>query len=128
MSCHKNRVTVHIITLWCKRVMSLITMRFLMEIWFILRAIKPRFNGYNHGNLLNSTLVVILYEIYETRRRLVPFHIKTESKALQDAFHNCNFDLVMMTFWVRLKKTRKQTQSRLRFDHEKLGYPGVAGT
>ena len=45
---------------------------------------------------------------------------KIESKALQDAFHNCNFDLVMMTFWVRLKKTRKQTQSRLRFDLEKL--------
>ena len=34
----------------------------------------------------------------------------------------------MMTFRVRLKKTRKPTQSRLRFDLEKVRDPDVAGT
>ena len=37
-------------------------------------------------------------------------------------------DLVMMTFRVRLKKAKKPTQSRLRFDREKLRNPDVAGT
>ena len=37
-------------------------------------------------------------------------------------------DLVMMTFQVRLKKTKKPTQSKLRFDLEKLRNPDVAGT
>ena len=37
-------------------------------------------------------------------------------------------DLVMMTFRVRLKKTKKPTQSRLRFDLDKLRNPDVAGT
>ena len=35
-------------------------------------------------------------------------------------------DLVMMTFHVRLKKTRKPNQPRLRFDLEKLRDPDVA--
>ena len=35
---------------------------------------------------------------------------------------------MMMTFRVRLKKTRKPTQSRLSFDLEKLRDPDVAGT
>ena len=34
----------------------------------------------------------------------------------------------MMTFRVRLKKTKKPTQSRLRFDLDKLRNPDVAGT
>ena len=34
----------------------------------------------------------------------------------------------MMTFRVRLKKTKKPTRSRLRFDLEKLRKPDVAGT
>ena len=37
-------------------------------------------------------------------------------------------DLVMMTFQVRLKKTRKPNQPRLRFDLEKLRDPDVACT
>ena len=68
-SCHKNRV----VTLWCVDVTSLTTsvptMRFLIEIMFILKAIKSTFKGqYDKQNL---TLVVISYEIYETHQRLV---------------------------------------------------------
>ena len=37
-------------------------------------------------------------------------------------------DLVMMTFQIRLKKTRKPNQPRLRFDLEKLRDPDVACT
>ena len=37
-------------------------------------------------------------------------------------------DLVMMTFRVRLKKTKMQNQSRLDFDLEKLRNPDEAGT
>ena len=37
-------------------------------------------------------------------------------------------DLVMMTFRVRLKKTKKPIQSRLRFDLDKLRNPDMAGT
>ena len=37
-------------------------------------------------------------------------------------------DLVVMTFRVCLKKTKKPTQSRLRFDLEKLRNPDVTGT
>ena len=37
-------------------------------------------------------------------------------------------DLVMMTYRIRLKKTEKPTQSRLRFDLDKLRNPDVAGT
>ena len=44
-------------------------MRFLIEIIFMLKAIRAHFKGsYDKQNL---TLVVISYEIYETRRRLV---------------------------------------------------------
>ena len=38
-----------------------------------------------------------------------------------------NHYLVMMIFRVRLKKTKKQTKSRLRFNLEKLIDPDVAG-
>ena len=72
-SCHKNRMTTRVITLWRIHVTSLTTsvstMRFLLEIVFILKAIKSHFKGsYNKQNL---TLMVISYEIYETRQRLV---------------------------------------------------------
>ena len=72
-SCHKNRMTIRVITLWRVYVTSLTTsvssMRFLCEIMFILKAIKSHFKRlYDKQNL---TLVVISYEIYETRRRLV---------------------------------------------------------
>ena len=72
-SCHKNRMTTRVITLLRVSVTSLTTsmstMRFLSEIMFVLKAIKSHFKGsYNKQNL---TLVVISYEIYETRRRLV---------------------------------------------------------
>ena len=72
-SCHKNHMNTRVITLWRVDVTSLTTsmstMRFRIEIMFILKAIKSHFKGpYDKQNL---TLVVISYEIYETRRRLV---------------------------------------------------------
>ena len=72
-SCHKNRLTARKITLWRVHVgsltMSVSTMCFLIEILLILNAIKSHFKGsYDKQNL---TLVVISYEIYETRQRLV---------------------------------------------------------
>ena len=72
-SCHKNRMTTRVITLWRVNVTSLTTsvstIRFVAEIVFVLKAIKSHFRGsYDKQNL---TLVVISYEIYETRRRLV---------------------------------------------------------
>ena len=74
-SCYKNRMTTRVITLWRVDVTSLTTctstMRFLLEILTILKAIKSDFEGsYDKQNL---TLVVISYEIYETRRRLVSY-------------------------------------------------------
>ena len=72
-SCHKNHMTTRVITLWRVDVtsltMSVSTMCFLAEIMFILKAIKFHFKGSNDKQ--NLTLVVISYEIYETRRRLV---------------------------------------------------------
>ena len=48
---------------------SVSTMRFLVEIILTLKAIKSHFKGsYDKHNL---TLMVILYEIYDTRQRLV---------------------------------------------------------
>ena len=72
-SCHKNRMTTRVITLWRVDVTSLTTsmstMCFLLEILSILKAIKSNIlESYDKQNL---TLVVISYEIYETRRRLV---------------------------------------------------------
>ena len=72
-SCHKNRMTTRVITLWRTDVNSLTTsmsaMCFLLEDLSILKAIKFTFReSYDKQNL---TLVVISYEIYETRRRLV---------------------------------------------------------
>ena len=73
MSCHLNLKITCVITLWRIHVVSLTksmsTMCFYIEIMFILKAIKSNFKGsYDKQNL---TLVVILYEIYETRQRLV---------------------------------------------------------
>ena len=73
LSCHRNRMTTRVITLWRVDVTSLTTfmstMRFQLEILSILKAIKSDFEGsYDKQNL---TLVAILYEIYETRLRLV---------------------------------------------------------
>ena len=72
-SCHKNRMTTRVITLWRVHVTSLTTsvstMRFLLEILFILKATKSSFRkSYDKQNL---TLMVISYEIYETSLRLV---------------------------------------------------------
>ena len=73
MSCHKTRMTTRVITLWRVDVtsltMSVSTMRFLLEILSIFKAIKSSFKrSYDKRNL---TLVVNSYEIYETRPRLV---------------------------------------------------------
>ena len=73
MSCNKNHMTTRVITLWRVDVTSLTTsvsiMRFLLEILSSLKALKSNFKGSN--NKQNLTLMVILYEIYQTRRRLV---------------------------------------------------------
>ena len=66
-------MTTRVITLWRVCVISLATsvsaMYFHLEL--MLKAIKSRFKGsYDKQNL---TLVVISYEIYETRRRLVSY-------------------------------------------------------
>ena len=71
MPCHKNRKATRVITLW--RVTSLTTsmstVYFLLEILSILKATKSNFKG--SYDKQNPTLVVMLYRIYETRRRLV---------------------------------------------------------
>ena len=72
-SCQKNHMTTRVITLWRVHVTSLTTsmstMLFRLEILSILKAIKSDFKGsYDKQNL---TLVLISYEMYETRRRLV---------------------------------------------------------
>ena len=81
-SCHKNRMTIRVITFWGVYIMSLTMslskMCFLIEIMVILKVIKSHFKrsykkshfkgSYNKQNL---TLVVILYEVYETRHRFV---------------------------------------------------------
>ena len=62
-------MATHVITLWLERVLSLTTsvstMCFLIEIMFPLEAIKSHFKG--SCDKQNLTLVVISYEIYETR-------------------------------------------------------------
>ena len=72
-SCYKTRMTTRVITLWREDVKSFTTsvstMLFLVEIILTLKAIKSHLKGpYDKQNL---TLVVISYEIYETRRGLV---------------------------------------------------------
>ena len=66
-------MTTHVITLWGEHVVSLITsvstMHFLIEIIFILKAIKFHFK--RSYEIQNLTLVVISYEIYETPRKIV---------------------------------------------------------
>ena len=66
-------MTTRVITLWRVDItpltMSVSAMRFRLKILPILKVIKSNFKGpYGKQNL---TLVVISYEIYETRRRLV---------------------------------------------------------
>ena len=72
-SCHKNHMTTRAITLWHERVTllttSVSTMRFRFEIMYNLKAIKSHFKG--SFDKQNLTLVVITYEIYETRQRRV---------------------------------------------------------
>ena len=73
MSCHKNRMTTRVITLWRVYVTSLTTSvstkRFLTAIMFIMKAMKSQFKmSYDKQNL---TRAVNSYEIYETRQRLV---------------------------------------------------------
>ena len=63
-------MTTRVITLWRENVTSLTTsvskMCFLIEILFVLKVIKSCFKGqYDKQNL---TLVVISFDIYETRR------------------------------------------------------------
>ena len=82
-SCHKNHNTTHVITLWRVCVTSLTTfvstMRFLIEFMLIFKAIKSYFKGsYDKQNL---TDVVISYEIYETRRRLVSYEMTTRVRS-----------------------------------------------
>ena len=73
MLCHKNHMTTHVITL--KRIhvksltMSLSTMLFLIEMMFILKAIKSNLKG--HYEKQRLTQAVISCEIYETCQRLV---------------------------------------------------------
>ena len=81
-SCHKNRMTTRVITLWHVHVASLTTsmstMRFLIEIMFILKAIKSHCKGsYDHPNL---TLVVISWSFHMKFMKLAEgsfeFHMK----------------------------------------------------
>ena len=71
--CHNNCMTTHVITLRRKHVTPLTTsvlaMCFLIEIMFLFKMTKSHFKrSYDKQNL---TLMVISYEIYETRQRLV---------------------------------------------------------
>ena len=63
-SCHKNRMTTHVIPLWCEDVasltMSVSTMRFRIEIIFILKAIKSHCKASYDNRILH----------------LWPFHVK----------------------------------------------------
>ena len=56
---------------WTRNVIetSVPTMRFVIEIMFILKAIKSHFKG--SYDKQNFTLVAISYEIYDTCRKLV---------------------------------------------------------
>ena len=78
-SCHKNRMTARVVTLWCEHVTSsttsVSTMRFHIELMFILKAITSRFIvSYDKQNL---TLVDILYEIYKLAEgSFHKFHMK----------------------------------------------------
>ena len=64
-SCHKNRMTTRVMS----PTTSMPTMRFLLETLSIFNAINPILQ--DHYDQQNLTLVVISYEIYETRQRLV---------------------------------------------------------
>ena len=59
-SCHKNRMTTRVITLWRVRVTSLTTsvsaMRFLIEIVFILKTIKFLLKCHMRNGILHSWL------------------------------------------------------------------------
>ena len=65
-SCHKNRMAIRIITLWRVHVTSVATsastVRFLIDIMFIFKAIISHFKGsYDKQNL---TRMVVAYGIY----------------------------------------------------------------
>ena len=72
-SCHKNPMTSRVITLLRIHVTSLTTsestMHLRIEIMFILKATKSHFKG--SCDKQNIALVVISFDIYETRQRLV---------------------------------------------------------
>ena len=76
-SCHKNRMTTRVILLLRVHVTSLTTsvstMRFLLEILSILKAIKSHFKeSYDKQDL---TLVVILYEKLTTGNITFPLQL-----------------------------------------------------
>ena len=61
-SCHKNRMTTRVITLWREYVTSLTTsvstVRFLLEILSILKAIKSHFKGSYDKGILHSVVIL----------------------------------------------------------------------
>ena len=58
----------------------------------------------------------------------IPVRSFNRTRSFPGAGIGSDHDLVMMSFRVRLKKTIGPTQSRLRFDLEKLINPDVSGT
>ena len=68
-------MTTRVMTLWRAHVTllttSVTTMRFLIEITFVLKAIQIHYKV--PFDKMNLILVVISYEIYETRRKLVSY-------------------------------------------------------
>ena len=62
------------------------------------------------------------------RKRFQPGVNVHRTRSFPGADTGKDHDLVIMTFRVRLKKTKQPNQSRLRFDLEKLRNPDVAGT
>ena len=67
------------------------------------------------------------------QKKFLPFCINGyinihRTRSFPGADIGSDHDLVMMTFRVRLKKARKPTQPRLKFDLEKLRDPEVACT
>ena len=68
MSCYKNHMTAHEITLWRVHVTSLTTALSTM----CFHSNNVHFKGYKMSyDKQNLTLMVISYEIYEIRRRFV---------------------------------------------------------
>ena len=61
------------------------------------------------------------------RKRFQPGVNVHRTRSFPGADIGSDHDLVMMIFQVHLKETKKPSQSRLRFDFEKLRNPDVAG-